>query len=217
MKTQDIHAKEASAKAKFVITNATAEQLAIQTQRVVVLIKGSPLYADPILSHAVLQWDAAAAAMEQRDQAIKTGMLALAGLRAMRAKDITVWKRSTGAILAAVDTVAAGSAQIITQLGFALDTRQVVPPSTDPPQGLRAKYTKSFALVVRWKAIRGHRGYPLQIGDAAGQTFGASITCTRAKYEPQGLVPGQKVTLRVAVQRKDGLSGWSDVVTVAIR
>ena len=158
MKTQDIHAKEASARAKFVIANHNAEQLAVQTQGVVVLIKGSPLYADPILSHAVLQWDAAAAAMEQRDQAIKTGMLRLAGLRAQRAKDITVWKRSTGAMVAAVDMVSAGSAQMITQLGFALDTRQVVPPSIDLPQGLRAKYTKSFALVVRWKAIRSNRG-----------------------------------------------------------
>ena len=217
MKTQNVHAKEAAAKAKFLITNHKPDELAVQTQHVVALIRRSPLYADPILSQAVVQWDAAAVAIEQRDQAIKTGMLTLAGLRAQRAKDVTVWKRSTKAMLAAVDTVSAGSGQVITQLGFALDTRQAAPPSTDPPLGLRAKYNKSFVLVVRWKAIKGSRAYQLQIGDAAGQTFGASIACMKAKYEPQGLVPGQKVTLRVAVQRKDGLSGWSEAVTVSVR
>ena len=217
MKTQNVHAKEAAAKAKFIVTNQKPDQIAGQTHQVVALIKGSPLYADPILSHAVTQWDDAALTIEQCDQAIKNGTLTLAGLRAQRAKDVTVWRRSTNAVVAAVDTVAAGSAQVITQLGFAIDTRQALPPSIDPPQGLHARYTKSFVLVVKWKAVKGSRGYLLQIGDATGQTFGASIVCTKSSCEPQGLLPGQKVSFRVAVQRKDGPSGWCDAIAVVVR
>ena len=113
--------------------------------------------------------------------------------------------------------MSAGSGQVITQLGFALETRQVAPPTNAPPLGLRVKYTKSLALVVKWKAVKGSRAYQLEMSDAAGQPVGAPIVCTKSTYEPQGLVPGQKLALRVAVQRKDGLSGWSDAVAIVAR
>ena len=89
--------------------------------------------------------------------------------------------------------------------------------TSDPPTGLHVRYTKSLVLVVKWKAVKGARGYQVQIGDATGQNWGSPIPCTKSTFEPVGLSPGQKVTLRVAVQTKDGLSNWSDAVAVVVR
>ena len=65
--------------------------------------------------------------------------------------------------------------------------------------------------------VPAHLGYLLQIGDGTPQGWGASIQCPRASYQPQGLAPGQKVAFRVAVQRKSGVSLWSDALVATVR
>ena len=217
MTTHNVHAKEAAARAKFATAKRKPAAIVGETQQVIAVVRSNALIADPNLNQSVTQWETSTVAVDKSDQAIKTTKLSLAGLRAQRAKAVTVWKRATGSVLAAVDTVSAGSAQVITQLGFEIETRQAAPPSIAPPGGLHARYTKGLALVVKWKGVKGNRGYQLEIGDATGQTFGPPLISLKSTYEPQGLVPGQKVTLRVAVQRKDGLSGWSDPVAVVVR
>jgi hypothetical protein len=44
-----------------------------------------------------------------------------------------------------------------------------------------------------------------------------AAACPKARYEPTGLAPGQKLAVRVAVQRNTGLSVWSDPVTITAR
>jgi hypothetical protein len=216
-KKEAIQAGEGAATAKFVIGNKSAERLVGDAQQILGVVKTNERYADPTLKQAVTAWQAATDAVDASDQAIKSARLTLAGLLALRAKEVTGFKRATRAVLSAVDTVAAGSARVITQLGFALEARLPVPPSMDPPSGLRAKYTKSLVLVVKWDSLKSSRGYVLQIGDAAGENFGAPIDCVRSSYQPKGLALGQTVTVRVAVRRKGGQSTWSDVLAFTVR
>ena len=50
----------------------------------------------------------------------------------------------------------------------------------------------------------------MQIGDGAATGWGPVIQSPKARYTPTGLTPGQKVVIRVAVQRKSGLSTYSE-------
>ena len=82
--------------------------------------------------------------------------------------------------------------------------------------GIEASFERVCAL-MRWAGVRDHLGYLLQIGDGTPQGWGAPIQCPRARFEPAGLAPGQKVSFRVAVQRKNGLSAWSDALSITVR
>jgi hypothetical protein len=138
-------------------------------------------------------------------------------LLAGRGTSIAGWKRSTKSVLAVVDQVAGGSPKAIKDWGFDVTARVAMVPTTDPPQGLRATYDKALELTVRWKGVRGNRGYNLQIGDGSQTGWGALIQLTQAHYKPTGLTPGQHVLIRVAVQRTTGVSGWSDSLAVVVR
>ena len=127
------------------------------------------------------------------------------------------WKRSTQSVIALVNTASAGSTQAIKLWGFATAARQILALTSDPPTGLRVIYSRRLVMTVRWSGVTDHVGYLLQMGDGTPQGWGASIVCPRASYQPQGLAPGQKVAFRVAVQRKNGLSAWSDALTVTVR
>jgi hypothetical protein len=211
------HNQETAATAKLSLAKKTPEAIVNRTQQVAAVIKGTPHWQNASLQQSVTQWLGAADAVDKDDQAIKTARLNLAALIAQRAKHVTAWKRTTKSVLSDVNEVSAGSAQIITELGFLVDVRKPVPASTEAPTALRVRYTKALVLVVKWNAVKGARGYLVQIGDLAGQSFGPSIACVKSTFEPQGLAPGQKVTFRVAVQRKEGTSAWSDVLAVTVR
>jgi hypothetical protein len=214
--TQKAHAQEAAANAKLVVSKKPTDMVSV-TNQVSTVIKGTPQWANPNLQQLVTSWVGAADSIDKTEQAIKTARLTLAGLLAQRAKGVTSWKRATKLVLAGVDDVAAGSAQVITQLGFALSQRQAPAPSSEAPTGLTVKYTRALDLVLKWKAVKGERGYFVQIGDAVGQTWGGPLVSVKSTYTPQGLAPGAKVAFRVAVHRKDGLSVWSDALFVTVR
>jgi hypothetical protein len=213
---QKAHTQEAAANAKFVVPYKTADMVSL-TNQISTVVKGSPQWSNVNLQQSVTSWLGAADSIDKVEQAVKTTRLSLSGLIAQRAKGVTTWKRATKQVLADVDDVAAGSAQVITQLGFALTLRQPVAASSEAPTGLAVKYTKSLDLVLKWKAVKANRGYFIQIGDAAGQNWGPSLTSVKSTYTPQGLAPGAKVAFRVAVQRKGGMSAWSDALFVTVR
>ncbi len=213
---QKTHRQEAATNAKFSVPKKTPDMVS-RTKQVATVIKGTPLWQNQSLQQSVVGWLAAADVIDQLDQSIKTARLNLAGLLAQRVKGVTAWKRATKAVVTDVDAVAAGSSQVITQLGFELSVRQPTPPSVAPPTGLVAKYTRALVLVLKWKAVKGSRGYAVQIGDAAGQSWGPVLTSVKSSYEPQGLAPGQKVSVRVAVHRPSGTSDWSDALFVTVR
>jgi hypothetical protein len=213
---QKAHTQEAAANAKLVVPYKTADKVSL-TSQVSTVIKGTPQWSNPNLQQSVNGWVSAADSIDKTEQAIKTARLSLAGLLAQRAKGVTSWRRATNLVLADVDDVAAGSAQVITQLGFALRLRQAPAASSEAPAGLTVKYTRTLDLVLKWKGVRSNRGYFVQIGDAAGQTWGPSLASVKSTYTPQGLAPGAKVAFRVAVQRKGGLSAWSDALFVTVR
>jgi hypothetical protein len=131
---------------------------------------------------------------------------------------VNAYSRARRGLLYAADQTAGGSAATLQQWGFDVQTHNPPLPATDtPPAGLRVRYTKTLAMVIAWKSVRGHLGYLLQIGDGTPTGWGQTISCTKAHYEPSGLTPGQKIAIRVAVQRKSGISTWSDALSVTIR
>ncbi len=209
---------EATALAKFTTTGIKPDLVLGATQKVGDIVKANPALAQhPEIQQGLLAWEAAASTVDATAGKIKSAHVALTALLATLPPQMAAWKRSTHAMLALVDTASAGSAQAIQQWGFELSTREVVTPSMDPPANLRVVYTKALVMVVKWKGVPGHLGYLLQIGDGTPTGWGAPISCPRASYEPTGLTPGQKVALRVAVQRKNGVSTWSDVLSVTAR
>jgi hypothetical protein len=121
-------------------------------------------------------------------------------------------------LLAVADQIAAGLAATLNEWGFGAFSTQTPMATTDaPPAGLRVRYTKELALEILWKSVPGHRGYVLVIGDGTPTGWGAPIPSPKARYTPTGLTPGQKIAIRVAVQRKDGLSAYSDALNVTVR
>ena len=86
----------------------------------------------------------------------------------------------------------------------------------DPPGKLRAQFRTNAMPLFRWAGIKGHVGYFVQLGDGTPQGWGPPIACPKAKYEPLGLTLGQKIAVRVAVQRRSGMSNWSDALLVTV-
>ena len=116
------------------------------------------------------------------------------------------------------DQISAGSAATLNEWGFGASSAITpLPVSDTPPTGLRVRYTKALALEILWKSVPGHRGYLLQIGDGTPTVWGATIPCPKTRYMPTGLTPGQKIAIRVAVQRKDGVSAFSEALSATVR
>jgi hypothetical protein len=210
--------QEAAATAKFPVTKIKTAQIADLTQKAADFAKANPQYANqPAVQQAVTTWLASAASAQKIDTNIKNARVALMGFTATRHAAIAEWKRSTKSMLATIDQVAGGSAKSIKEWGFDVSTRTTSVESDDPPTGLRVTYNRALELVIQWKGIRGHMGYNLQIGDGSPTGWGPVIQVTKSKYMPTGLVAGQHIAIRVAVQRKSGLSGYCDAVNALVR
>jgi hypothetical protein len=218
MTTKKQNPAEQAATAKFTTTGIKPADVSGATQKTANIVKQNPAYAQhPEVQQGVTTWLAAADKVDQSSQKVKAAHLALTAMIATLALDMAAWKRAAHAIVALINTVGAGSAEAIKQWGFATTAKAIAALSSDPPQGLRATYSRALVLTVRWNGVSGHRGYLLQMGDGTPQGWGAPIPCPMARFSPQGLAPGQKVAFRVAVQRKNGLSNWSDVLTITVR
>jgi hypothetical protein len=209
---------EAAAVAKYTTSGIKPQQVAGATQQTADLVKQNPAYGQhPEIQQGVAAWLTAADKVDQSSQKLKAAHVTVTALIAALAIDMAAWKRAVHAVVALINTVCAGSAQAIQQWGLATTARALLVASSDPPQSLRVTYTKALTLVVRWAGVRHHVGYVLQIGDGTPLGWGAPIQCPRARFEPQGLTPGQRVSFRVAVQRKNGLSAWSDALSITVR
>ena len=218
MTTNTSNTHEAAATAKLTTSKMTTDQMVKVAHQVSEVVKAHPEFTNrPDVQQAVTAWVGSADTVDQSAQEIKALRLALKAKLANEIKARAALKRGTKKILAVIDEAAAGSAAAIKSWGFDVSTRTSVPATHEAPTGLRALYTKELVLVVKWDAVRGSRGYLVQMTDATGQGFGSPIPCPKAMFLPTGLTPGQKVTFRVAVQRKNGLSAYSDELAVTVR
>jgi hypothetical protein len=218
MSSNNTNTNEATATAKLSVSRMTTDQLVKVAHQVGEVVKAHPEFANrPEVQQAVTTWGTSADSVDQAAQDIKSLRLALSARLAEEIKARAALKRGTKKILAVIDEAAAGSAAAIKSWGFEVATRTSAPATHEAPTGLRALYTKELVLTVKWHAVRGSRGYLLQMTDATGQGFGPPIPCPKAMFLPVGLTPGQKVTFRVAVQRKNGLSAYSDELAVTVR
>jgi hypothetical protein len=215
MKKQPLEAK---AHAKFPTHSLKAGEISDLTSKRAESIKANPAYANtPVIQLATTSWVNAATDVNKCDQDIKAARVALVGLIAARDAAVSAYKRATAGVLNSVDVVSGGSAKAIKEWGFDIVTRAETPITSAAPTGLRASYTRSLGLSIAWDAIPGHRGYVVQVGDGSAAGWGPSVIVPRAKYLPEGLAPGQHIAVRVAVQRKNGISAFSDALAVIVR
>ena len=211
-------AAEAAARPTFPVTKLKAEQIVAATTQHAEVVKGAPGYGTELdVQKSVGVWEAAADKVGKGAQAITAARLTLVALLAAQFKDIAAWKRATQSVLAAVGAASAGSPAAIKLWGFTPAEHLLLAATAAAPGNLRAAYTKQLVLVLKWAGVRGHLGYFVQIGDGTPGGWGTPIACPKARYEPTGLPPGQKIAVRCAVQRKSGLSVWSDPVTITVR
>jgi hypothetical protein len=209
---------QAAATAKFPTSDVKASLVAGETQKVASLIQANPAYAQhPEIQAGVTAWLASASTVDQASQKLKAAHVTLTALIAALATAMAAWKRDAQAVTTLVNTASAGSAQAITGWGFSVASREARVPTLDAPTGLRAEYSRSLVLTLKWAGVRGRLSYAVQIGDGTPTGWGAAIPVSKASYQPPGLTPGQKVAFRVAVQRKNGMSNWSDMLVVTVR
>lgn len=200
----------------IVSTLKPRDMIRVANQHAATINKRPDIAAYPEIVEAIKVWLAASDDIDADEselaQARKVEM-AMLGRRAGRA---AAWKRAAKRVLAAVDHASKGSPSEIAAWGFPVKGRRVAAPVHDAPTGLRVRYDKEHALYLRWDNVRGHRGYFLQFGDG-NDAWGTSIPLTRARFKPTGFAPGQVVHVRVAVQRKNGISAWCDALGFTAR
>lgn len=218
MPNHQINTSEAAAKAKFALPATSAAEIIQTTGQVAKVVKAHPDFAaKPDIQKGVDVWVGAAEGVGKVAEEIKAVRLSLTALIAKREKQLAAYKRATAALVATVDQECGGSAEAIKKWGLGVVERLPSADSTDAPTGLRAKIRKDFSLQILWDAVPGHFGYFLQMGDGTPEGWGPSMPVPRARFLPTGLSVGQKVAFRVAVQRKNGLSAFSDALTVTAK
>jgi len=209
---------EPTASPKFLTAGLKPADIAALTRKTAEVVKAHPSYPqNPALQTCVTSWIAAGDSIDHDEQDLKNANSLATQALAKRIVHVGDWKRETKRVLAEIDRLAAGSPTEVKAWGFDLSTRISAPPTSDPPAELRVLYKRDLSLVIKWKPVPGSRGYSLQIGDGTPQGWGPIIQCPAANYTPVGLTPGQHLTIRVAVQRKSGLSAWSDALSAVAR
>jgi hypothetical protein len=210
---------EDAAKAVFTTNRKKPVEIVVQTNHLTEIIKAHPQYASkPAMQQSVAAIGAVTDVLAKHESDLKAARALITSLVAARGLAMHAYGRARRGLLAVADDIAAGSAATLKEWGFdAVTSHAPLPPSDAPPAGLRVRYTKELVLVIAWKGVAGQRGYAVQIGDGTPQGWGPTIPCTRAHYVPTGLTPGQKIAIRVAVQRKSGFSVWSDALSATVR
>jgi hypothetical protein len=217
MSTQN-NTQESAAAPRFTTAGKRPREIVDSTEKLAEVMKSHPDFATtPGLADAVTAWVGSAQAIDQHEQSIASANAALKAAVANRGKETLTWKRSTKKVLAIIGEITKGSPTAVKEWGFEVATRNPRPPSSDPPSGVRVEYARDLTLVVKWHRVLGHLGYVVQIGDGTAQGWGPAIPCPKSQLTPTGLEPGQHVSIRVAVQRKDGLSAFSDPLALVVR
>ena len=121
-------------------------------------------------------------------------------------------------MLATIDQVAGGSAKSIKEWQFHSGvTRTVSVDSTDLPARAASGQVQQGAGSDHPAPVSSPDGLQPPTGDGSPTGWGPVIQVTKSKYLPTGLTAGQHIAIRVAVQRKSGLSGYCDVVSAIVR
>ena len=218
MTTKNQNTKEAQAHGRIITTSRTKEGRVTQAQTVIGQIKANPAYANtPKVQECTAAYEAATNALSTNLASIKTARTALIPLLASQVTLDADLKRTQKTLEAVITDVGKGSAEAIQQWGLSVAGRTPTPVTNDPPGDLKASYNKSLQLVLKWKGIRGHMGYVLELGDGTPTGWGQPIQVTKARFLPTGLAAGQKLAFRVAVRRTSGLSDYSDMMTITVR
>jgi len=210
---------EDNAKAAFAVDLRKPQEIVVSTNQLLDVIQQNPAYAgNAAMQQAVTQVSGITATLAKQQSDLQIARASITALVAARQLSVHAFSRARRGLLYEADQIAGGSAATLQQWGFTAATHNPPLPATDaPPTALCVRYTKTLAMVIVWKAVKGHLGYLLQIGDGTPAGWGPTIPCTKARYQPLGLTPGQKVAIRVAVQRPSGMSIWSDALSVTIR
>ena len=205
------------ASGKFPTSKLSPDKIASQTRAVAGVMQKNAGYAGSNeMQENVTAWLAAGDAVGSTMAQITAIRLTLAALLVTLWKQIPVWRLATAAVVGSVNKLSAGSKAAIVAWGLELVTHTKLDVSTDPPGNLRAVYRKNQLPLFRWGGVAGHVGYFLQLGDGTPQGWGAPIACPKALCAPPGLVLGQKVAARVAVQRRSGMSTWSEELVITV-
>ena len=210
---------EDAAKAVFRTGTRKPQDIVVQTNQLLENVKKHPQYGNqPAMQQAVTSMTSITDTLSKQDTDIQTARTGLIALLAARQLTMHAFTRARRSILAVADQIAAGSAATLNEWGFAASSAVTPMPQSDAaPTGLRVRYNKALVMEIVWKSVPGHRGYNLQIGDGSPGGWGAVIQCAKARYTPPGLTPGQKIAIRVAVQRKTGLSAYSEAQSATVR
>jgi hypothetical protein len=209
---------ENTAQAKLSVSKVKPTAVLGFTTQVAQSVQKAPDYPNqPDVQKAVTGWMTSANTVDKTSQALKAAHLTVVALIATLGQDMAAWKRAAMMLVAAINSASGGSASAIKQWGLATAARTLLAVTSDPPEGLHAEYDKQLDLTLRWTSVRENIGYLVQIGDGTPTGWGASIPCPKATYKPTGLTPGQKIAVRVAVQRRTGVSIWSDALSITVR
>jgi hypothetical protein len=210
---------EDAAKAVFRVASRKPMDLVAATNSLTTAIKAHPQYgSQPAMQQAVTSMTGITDTLAKQETDIQAARTNLTAQLSQRALTMHSFGRARRALLAVADQIAAGSAATLNEWGFsAFSTQTPLVTSDAPPTGLRVRYTKDLALEIVWKSVPGHRGYSLQIGDGTCTGWGPAIQSPKARYMPTGLTPGQHIAIRVAVQRKSGLSAYSEALSATVR
>jgi hypothetical protein len=209
---------ESAASAKLPIAGHNVAGFIDLTNKTGDVVKAHPSYSTlPKMQTAVTGWLGLAQTLDHQEQDIKTRHASLIALGAAREVAVETWKRATKKVLAVVDETASGSASAVKEWGFDISARTVRPVPSDAPTGLRSTISKKLVLTIEWHGVRNHKGYFVQIGDGTPNGWGPAIPVPEARYIPAGLSLGQHVSVRVAVQRANGMSAWTDALAIVMR
>ena len=168
---------EDAAKAVFRISTRKPADLVVSTNQLLENVKKHPQYGNqPAMQQAVTMMSGITDTLTKQDTDIGTARTNLIALMSARQLTVHSFMRARRSLLPVADQIAAGSPSTLNEWGFgATSMNTPLPPSTDPPTGLRVRYNKALELEILWKSVPGHRGYVLQIGDGTPTGWGSVI------------------------------------------
>ena len=182
---------EKSARAKFPTAHLKPQELVTETMKKSDAIKAHPSYANtPEAQQVATSMTSSAQALD--DIQAKIGLLhsQLVSLETAEARAVAQCYRANDKAAAVVTDLAQGSEEEINKWGFEVRVRTTSSPGNAPPSGLHAVYDKkTMALRLRWKGVRGQRGYLLQIGDGTPNGWGQIVHTGEPVYAPLGSRP----------------------------
>jgi hypothetical protein len=147
--------------------------------------------------------------------------LLVAKLEAQRDQQFVSFGANHTALEGAVNVACKGQIAMIQAYGGAPATRTPLAPSTDPPISttLRTQGVPG-AVVARCKADPGAIGYLFQLGTDPSNpdSWPKPEIWPRSRFVFTNLPVGQKVYVRVAIQRRrGGLGQWSGLLEITVR